>query len=35
MPIWKITPTLEQLAERSQNTLVSHLGIEFTEIGED
>ena len=35
MPIWKITPTLEQLADRSQNTLVSHLGIEFTEIGED
>ena len=35
MSIWKITPTLEQLAARSQNTMVPHLGIEFTEVGPD
>lgn len=35
MTIWKSTPTLEQLAARSQNTMVTHLGIEFTEIGPD
>lgn len=35
MTIWKSTPTLDQLAARSQNTMVPHLGIEFTEIGPD
>ena len=35
MIIWKTTPTLEQLIARSQNTMVTHLGIEFIEIGTD
>lgn len=35
MVIWQITPTLEQITAHSQNTMVSHLGIEFTEIGAD
>ncbi len=33
--IWKQAVTLETLNQISQNTLVSHLGIEFIEIGED
>jgi len=35
MTLWKITPTLEQLIERSKNTLMEHLGIEYLEIGDD
>ncbi len=35
MTIWKETRTLEQITARSQNTMVAHLGIEFTEIGPD
>jgi len=35
MKIWQQDITLEKLAERSQNTLVDHLGIEFIEIGDD
>lgn len=35
MPLWKTQATLEQLKERSKNTLAEHLGIEFLEIGED
>ena len=32
--IWHYTPTLAQLNQTS-NTMVSHIGIEFTEIGDD
>lgn len=35
MTIWHGSVSLEQVQERSQNTLVSHLGIEFVELGDD
>ena len=35
MPIWKTQPTLDQLKERSKDTLIDHLGIEYLEIGDD
>lgn len=35
MAIWTRTPDLEHLAKASANTAVSHLGIEYTEIGDD
>lgn len=35
MPIWKRPSTPQQLEAISRNTAVSHLGIEFTHIGED
>ena len=35
MKIWKHEATLEGLNNMSKNTLVEHLGIEFTEIGDD
>ena len=35
MSIWKSSVTLEELNRRVGNTLVQHLGIEFTEIGDD
>lgn len=35
MTLWKSRPTLEQLTERSKNTLIEHLGIEYLEIGDD
>ena len=35
MTIWTIQPTPEQLNLRGTQTMVSHLGIEFTEVGED
>jgi 1,4-dihydroxy-2-naphthoyl-CoA hydrolase len=35
MALWKTQTTLDQLKEKSKNTLVEHLGIEFLEIGED
>jgi 1,4-dihydroxy-2-naphthoyl-CoA hydrolase len=35
MSIWKGSITLEDLNRRVGNTLVRHLGIEFTEIGAD
>ena len=35
MPIWRDSVPLELLQQRSQNTLVSHLGIEFLEVGDD
>lgn len=35
MILWKTQTTVEQLKERSKNTLVGHLGIEFLEIGDD
>ncbi len=35
MAIWHTKPTLEYLRERSKGTLVEHIGIEFTDIGDD
>ena len=35
MKIWKVEMSLAMLTERSKNTMVDHLGIEFTDIGED
>jgi len=35
MSIWHGTPTVEDANRRGQNTAVSHLGIEITEIGDD
>ena len=35
MTIWFATPKLETLTTLSQKTMVDHLGIEFTAIGED
>jgi 1,4-dihydroxy-2-naphthoyl-CoA hydrolase len=35
MTIWFANPTVESLNARIPNTLVEHIGIEFTEIGED
>ncbi len=35
MPIWRDSVPLEVLQQRSQSTLVSHLGIEFIEVGDD
>ena len=35
MPIWKIKTTLDELTERSKNTMIDHLGIEYLEIGDD
>ena len=33
--LWKIKPELEQLNKFGENTLLSNLGIEITEIGDD
>jgi 1,4-dihydroxy-2-naphthoyl-CoA hydrolase len=33
--IWKTPPTIEGLNNTSPNTLVAHLGIEFTEVGDN
>ncbi len=35
MAIWRDSFPLELVKQHSQNTLVSHLGIEFTEAGDD
>ena len=35
MSIWNSETTVEALNQASDNTLVRHLGIEFTEIGDD
>jgi 1,4-dihydroxy-2-naphthoyl-CoA hydrolase len=35
MSIWKSPITLDQVKERSKDTLMEHLGIEYLEIGED
>jgi len=34
-PIWKVPATLESIAANSENTLVSHIGIEMLELGPD
>ena len=33
--IWKQKPSLDVLQKMSENTMCSHLGMEFTEIGDD
>ena len=33
--MWKIRPTIEDLADRSLGTMATHLGMEFTEVGDD
>ena len=33
--LWKIKPTLDALNQMNENTAIGHLGIEFTEVGED
>lgn len=35
MIVWKSQTTLDQLKERSKNTMIEHLGIEYLEIGDD
>ncbi len=35
MALWKTQTTVDQLKERSKNTMIDHLGIEYLEIGED
>lgn len=35
MAIWTRTPNLEQMMEASKNTAVSHMGIEYLEVGDD
>jgi len=35
MPIWMQEATVEELNKISENTMVSHLGIKFTDIGND
>jgi uncharacterized protein (TIGR00369 family) len=35
MSIWKSPATLAQLTERSKNTMMEYLGIEYLEIGDD
>ncbi|WFF41229.1 hotdog fold thioesterase [Salinicola endophyticus] len=35
MSIWKRSASLETLAAQCQQTLVAHIGIEFTELGDD
>jgi len=35
MSIWKSPATLEQIRERSKDTLMEHLGIEYLEIGDE
>jgi 1,4-dihydroxy-2-naphthoyl-CoA hydrolase len=34
-PIWIVPVTLEEINHRCRNTLCDHLGIEFTEIGDE
>lgn len=33
--IWTVKPTLEQLQDRCKNTMCEHIGMVFTEIGDD
>jgi len=35
MPIWKTPTTIKDINKFNTNTMVDHLGIEFTEMGED
>ncbi|WP_303290162.1 hotdog fold thioesterase [Marinobacter sp. SS5-14b] len=35
MAIWTVTPDLDQMMAASKNTAVSHMGIEYLEVGDD
>ena len=35
MPIWKKNTDLQRLNASSENTVIAHLGIEYTQIGDD
>lgn len=35
MSIWRMEMSLAALTERGKNTMIEHLGVEFTEIGDD
>ena len=35
MAMWKNQTTVEKLTERSKNTMIDHLGIEYLEVGDD
>lgn len=35
MNIWKVKPEIKDVNKMAQNTMLSHLGIEFTETGDD
>jgi len=35
MSIWKIKPEVDKVNQMSQNTMLSAIGIEFTELGDD
>ncbi len=35
MSVWKCNDTIEDLKNRSKNTLVENIGIEYIEIGDD
>ncbi len=35
MTLWKTKTTLDELKEMSKDTMIEHLGIEYTEIGDD
>ncbi|GAB2801672.1 hotdog fold thioesterase [Halomonas shantousis] len=35
MAIWNQAPSVEELQARARDTLIEHIGIEFTEIGEN
>lgn len=35
MSIWKVTPTLEMIEKLDRGTMMEHLGIKVTEIGDD
>jgi len=35
MPLWKMQTTLNAIKARTKGTLIEHLGIEITEIGDD
>jgi len=35
MNIWKVKPELKDINQMSQNTMLTHLGIVFTEMGDD
>ena len=35
MAIWTVTPDLDQMMAHSQKTAVSHMGIEYLEVGDD
>lgn len=35
MTIWQVTPSIEEMSARAADTLVTHVGIEILEVGDD